>query len=105
MTEKELVKNDGREGRRAYVAVNGKVYDVTTSPHWPGGDHKGRHRAGCDLTEELKQAPHVRAVIERFPVVGSLESKEPEGKRGGGIGLLVAAVLAGIVALVFFLRS
>ncbi|MBE0596886.1 MAG: cytochrome B5, partial [Desulfuromonadales bacterium] len=72
MTREELATYDGRNGRRAYVAVNGKIYDFTDSPMWPGGDHQGAHQAGCDLSEALLGAPHVRAVIERFPVVGEL---------------------------------
>ena len=75
MTRKELARHDGREGRQALVAVNGKVYDFTDSPLWRNGSHEDRHSAGCDLTEELKGAPHVRAVIERFRVVDILEEE------------------------------
>jgi predicted heme/steroid binding protein len=75
MTKNELAKNDGRDGRPAYVAVNGTIYDVTASPLWRGGNHQDSHHAGHDLTEELKSAPHVRAVVERFPVVGRLEEE------------------------------
>ena len=78
MTRDELSKYDGRDGRPAYVAVNGKVYDFTASKLWPGGDHQGAHQAGCDLTDALQKAPHVRAVIERFPVVGTLDSAAQE---------------------------
>lgn len=81
MTKEELAKNDGREGRPAYVAVQGKVYDVSASELWQKGDHQGMHQAGHDLTEELKSAPHVRSVIERFPVVGNLE-EDPPPKKG-----------------------
>lgn len=107
MTRDELSKHDGREGRRAYVAVNDKIYDVTDSPHWLGGNHFDQHRAGGDLTEELKAAPHVRAVVERFPVVGSLEETPPEivpaGSRSLIIGILVA--LIGFGLLLWLLRS
>ena len=85
MTKEELAKFDGRDGRKAYVAVNEKVYDVSESPLWQGGDHQGMHQAGADLTEELKSAPHVRAVVERFPVVGRLEEPEPPKKKKWGI--------------------
>ena len=77
MTREELGQFDGREGRRALIAVNGKVYDVTASARWPAGLHEGEHAAGRDLTEELLLAPHVRAVIERFPVVDELQESEP----------------------------
>ncbi|WP_305042930.1 cytochrome b5 domain-containing protein [Geoalkalibacter sp.] len=82
MTLEELANFDGRDGRKAYVAVNGKIYDVTASPLWPQGDHQGSHQAGGDLTAELAMAPHVRAVVERFPVVGQVEEPEPPRKKG-----------------------
>ena len=46
MAEKEikrvdLAKYNGQNGNPAYVAVNGKVYDVTDSPAWTGGEHHG----------------------------------------------------------------
>lgn len=85
MTKEELAKFDGRDGRKAYVAVNEKVYDVSDSPLWQGGDHQGMHQAGADLTEALQSAPHVRAVVERFPVVGRLEEPEPPKKKKWGI--------------------
>ena len=42
MAEKEikradLAKYNGQNGNPAYVAVIGKVYDVTDSPAWTGG--------------------------------------------------------------------
>lgn len=78
----ELSSFDGRDDRKAYVAVHGKIYDVSESPLWHNGDHQGQHQAGADLTEALSRAPHVRAVIERFPIVGYLEEPEPEKKKG-----------------------
>jgi len=85
MTQEELVQHDGKDGRKAYVAVNGKVYDVSASPLWMGGDHQRLHQAGGDKTEELKAAPHVRTVVERYPVVGRLEEPEPPKKKKRGI--------------------
>ena len=82
MLIEELKQYDGSAGRPAYVAVNGKVYDVSESDHWVDGMHEGAHQAGADLTEELKMAPHVRSVIERFPVVDHIEEPEPEKKKG-----------------------
>ncbi|HKL25650.1 MAG TPA: cytochrome b5 domain-containing protein [Desulfuromonadales bacterium] len=99
----ELAQNDGQDGRRAYVAVNGTIYDVTNSPLWKGGLHPPDHRAGGDLTEELQSAPHVRAVVERFPVVGQLETEAPASDRSGagkGVLLLIlAAVILGVILL------
>ena len=102
MTCEELAKHDGREGRKAYVAVNGKIYDFTDSQMWQNGDHQGAHRSGCDLTEELKSAPHVRAVIERFPVVGLLEESAPTPKKNSKgilIGIIATIIIIVIIAL------
>ncbi|SDM41654.1 Predicted heme/steroid binding protein [Geoalkalibacter ferrihydriticus] len=78
----DLAKHDGRNGNKAYVAINGKVYDVSTSDWWTDGDHQGAHQAGADLTQELAGAPHVRAVIERFPVVDHIAEPDPPKKKG-----------------------
>lgn len=104
MTVAELASYDGRDGRKAYIAVNGTIYDVTASPRWENGLHPPDHQAGQDLTEELANAPHVRAVVERFPVVGTLEDDPSEQPSGSGgkitVGIIVTAV---IVAIILFL--
>lgn len=69
----ELARFDGRDGRPAYLAYAGKVYDVTDSFLWRGGRHQVLHRAGQDLTEALGKAPHGPELLERFPVVGILK--------------------------------
>lgn len=69
----ELARFDGRDGRPAYLAYAGKVYDVTDSFLWRDGRHQALHRAGQDLTEALGQAPHGPELLERFPVVGILK--------------------------------
>ena len=68
----ELSKYDGKDGRAAYVAYNGKVYDVSHSFQWKMGIHQVTHHAGRDLTGELKRAPHSPELLEKFPVVGEL---------------------------------
>jgi predicted heme/steroid binding protein len=68
-SKEELAKYDGRDGI-AYVACGGKVYDVSQSFLWQRGRHQVVHRAGCDLTQALKGAPHSAELLERFPVVG-----------------------------------
>ncbi|MGZ4887094.1 MAG: cytochrome b5 domain-containing protein, partial [Candidatus Aminicenantales bacterium] len=45
-----MAKNNGGNGSRAFIAFDGKVYDVTDSDLWSGGDHMGAHQAGKDLT-------------------------------------------------------
>lgn len=70
-TAQELATFDGREGRAAYVAYEGIVYDVSDSAMWSGGDHEGAHSAGADLTAEHDDAPHDVHVTD-FPQVGRL---------------------------------
>jgi predicted heme/steroid binding protein len=68
----ELKQFDGKEGRPAYVACKGKVYDVTDSYLWIDGDHQGEHAAGKDLTEEITRAPHGEEAFEKVKFVGTL---------------------------------
>lgn len=71
----ELSACDGEEGRPAYVAYKGKIYDVTSSKLWKGGSHMKRHQAGIDLTAILAQAPHEEDKILAMPLVGQLAAK------------------------------
>lgn len=71
-TIEELKKYDGKEGRPAYIAYKGKVYDVTEDFLWIDGEHQGEHTAGRDLTEGMALAPHADDVIERVKLVGVL---------------------------------
>lgn len=100
MTLAQLNQYDGKDGRPAYVAVNNVIYDVSASSYWHGGNHFDAHQAGADLTEELTKAPHVRAVIERFPVVGRLELPPPaQGKKLPIASLVImAAILLLLIA-------
>jgi predicted heme/steroid binding protein len=71
-TLEELAKYDGKNGRPAYVAINGKVYDVTDSPTWIEGNHFGEHDAGKDLTEGLYASSHGDSIIESMKLIGTL---------------------------------
>ena len=77
-TEAELRVYDGRQGRRAYVAYQGVVYDVTDSPLWRGGMHRNMHYPGLDLTRSFRKAPHGEWVFKRVPRVGVLAGRDPE---------------------------
>ncbi len=74
ITVKELEKYNGKNGNPAYVAYQGKVYDLSQSSLWSNGDHMGMHQAGKDITEEVELAPHGEEVLEREKVklVGKL---------------------------------
>ena len=79
-TRKSLAEHKGKHGNPAYVAVEGKVYDVTKSTLWRDGTHVGRHVAGHDLTVELSAAPHGREVLARNGIeeVGTLTAGPDE---------------------------
>lgn len=69
LTAEDLARFDGKSGQPAYVAYQGRVYDVSGSNMWDGGEHEGAHFAGHDLTEEHADAPHDVYVTD-FPEVG-----------------------------------
>ncbi len=79
LTLAELASCDGEEGRPAYFAYKGRIYDVTQSKLWRDGSHMKRHPAGVDLTDILLQAPHGENKILAMPVVGQL-SKGKESR-------------------------
>jgi predicted heme/steroid binding protein/uncharacterized membrane protein len=78
ISREELAENSGQDGKRALVAVDGKVYDVTSSKRWPRGDHMKRHQAGADLSNDIRSAPHDLDVLERFENIGVLAAEERE---------------------------
>jgi predicted heme/steroid binding protein len=71
-TLEELSLFDGKSGRPAYVGYRGNVYDVTGSFHWKDGTHWAVHHAGCDLTEEMEQAPHFDDMLDKFRSIGRI---------------------------------
>jgi predicted heme/steroid binding protein/uncharacterized membrane protein len=71
-TLEELKAFDGEHGEGVLIAAGGTVYDVSESHMWRGGLHAMRHKAGEDLTEYLKDAPHDKSVLERVKKVGVL---------------------------------
>lgn len=79
-TPGELAKYDGSDGKPAYVAVNGIIYDVTDAETWSKGIHypwsSFKRLAGHDITKELKKAPpshQKKGFLNNFPVVGQLK--------------------------------
>lgn len=72
LTLEELAEFDGQDGRRAYVAVEGIIYDVTDLGGWSGGTHQG-NMAGQDLTDVIiNDSPHGTAILSRATIVGRL---------------------------------
>lgn len=81
-TPEGLAREDGQEGSNCLVAVDGKVYDLSSSRRWRSGRHMNRHKAGRELTADLKAAPHGPEVLDRFPVVGTFTDESPAGHTG-----------------------
>lgn len=72
VTRQELETNDGKNGKPAYIAYQGKVYDVSESSFWMEGEHMGMHNAGKDLTDDLEMAPHRDENFNKVKFVGEL---------------------------------
>ena len=78
LTPDELSQFDGKDGRPAFIAYKGNIYDVSGSKLWRGGIHLKKHLSGSDLTDVLKTAPHGEEKILVMSVVGKLVSKVKE---------------------------
>lgn len=73
LTTDELSDFNGMDGKPAYIAVDGVVYDVSNVAPWKGAKHNG-YSAGKDLTEEIKKvSPHGVSKLKDVPIVGKLK--------------------------------
>ena len=73
LTLDELAAYNGTNGKPAYIAVDGIIYDVTNDPSWKSGTHKG-FAAGTDLTTAIReQSKHGTSKLEGLPVVGKIK--------------------------------
>lgn len=70
-TRQQLALRNGQDREEIWVALDGKIYDVSESRLWKKGQHY-EHWAGQDLTNELEEAPHTAKVFDKFEVVGQL---------------------------------
>ncbi|MBI2957447.1 MAG: response regulator [Chloroflexi bacterium] len=80
-TLKELQGYDGKEGRPAYIAFEGKVYDQTGNAHWKAGIHMKQHAAGEDLTGLLEEAPHGVETLLKAHIMGDLVREPPLARK------------------------
>lgn len=80
LTPEELAKFDGQQGQKAYVAVNGVVYDMSELGSWKRGKHHGV-KAGADVTEKFVKSGHGRAKLQKMPVVGGLKTTETKEEK------------------------
>lgn len=79
-TISDLKYFNGAEGRSSYVCYKDKIYDMSGSEFWTNGIHFGRHRAGEDLSDMLKQAPHDEEKFQGMPLVGKLDQSKMNKK-------------------------
>ena len=78
LTLEDLSYYDGTDGKKAYVAVDGIIYDMSGSSRWSGGNHNG-YQAGQDLTSVIDNiSPHGRSTLTRVPTVGILVESKAE---------------------------
>jgi predicted heme/steroid binding protein/uncharacterized membrane protein len=97
LNSEALSRCNGEGGRPAYIAHQGKVYDVSDSKLWKGGSHMRRHAAGSDLTTDIQAAPHGPEVLERYPQVGVLKTE-------AGVAIDIPPALDWLLKRVPFLR-
>jgi predicted heme/steroid binding protein/uncharacterized membrane protein len=81
MDVEQLSHFDGKDGRPAYIAYKGMVYDMTGNRLWKNGVHVTKHQAGNDLTDALKNAPHGEDKVLVLPQVGMLVTAERKPAR------------------------
>lgn len=77
LTLEELAAFNGQNGKPAYVAVDGIIYDETNVKAWVGGKHKG-YSAGTDISAVIKKSPHGASVLKKRTVVGKIIEKKVE---------------------------
>jgi predicted heme/steroid binding protein/uncharacterized membrane protein len=77
---KELEESRTPDGHPTLVAVNGKVYDVSSSKMWKKGVHVRAHKAGEDLSLQIRSAPHGLEVMDRVEQVGLFVPEESAGR-------------------------
>ena len=74
----QLAEFDGLNGAKAYIAVNGIVYDVTNEDEWDNGTHQGMHLAGTDATAIFGQSPHSQAFLDGLTQIGVVVEETAE---------------------------
>ncbi len=87
----ELAKFDGQNGHKAYVAVDGVVYDMTLLGSWKNGQHHGVS-AGTDLTASFSKSPHAKSILKLAKVVGTVGKAKAATSAPAVVAPVVAAV-------------
>lgn len=78
---KELEEFNGKDGKPAYIAIDGIVYDLSSIKKWKNGMHHGMI-AGQELGEEFKKSHKKNLdIIKKAPIVGKLKVTERESDK------------------------
>lgn len=72
LTIEELAQYDGKNGNKAYVAIDGDIYDVSGNRKWLNGEHEKGMTAGKDLSEFISSAPHGKDILKEFTIIGKI---------------------------------
>lgn len=88
-TIEELSRYDGSNGKPAYIAVNGIVYDVSKEPTWEGAEHFNM-KAGTDLTEQFNSCHGEVELLHNLPMVGMLIDGDNNNSEGETRNILEA---------------
>ncbi len=75
ISKADLALNNGKDGNKCWIAIDGEVYDASNNPQWQNGEHLpsgGRAKCGQDLTSVISQSPHGKSVLGELPIVGAL---------------------------------
>lgn len=74
-TKSELLKYNGLNGKAAYVAVDGVVYNLTGIGPWGNGRHYGI-AAGKDLTTYFMTChKNQKDILNKLEIVGKIEAE------------------------------
>lgn len=76
LTNEELAFFNGENGNKAYVSIDGIIYDVTSRELFKKNNYKYL-KSGCDITKDLYSLrDEIESILEKSPKVGLLA--EPE---------------------------
>lgn len=106
LTKKQLAEFDGKDGKPAYIAVDGVIYDLTKISKWKDGKHHGIS-AGQELTKEYHKHHNKKLdLIKKAKKIGRLKdeirqneifTKEELSKYDGKNGMPAYAAVNGVV--------
>lgn len=72
LTPEELALFTGKDGNRAYISVEGVIYDMSDSLLWKGGIHNGIEAGGVYGDPKSEGAPHGMKMLLRVRAIGHL---------------------------------